>query len=110
MKGKPKDKAQVFARVFSDSDKAGIKVIFDKNLNPQFVYLTTNSESSSQRLYVQPGDTIYAEYEDHLMPAYDADGVKYDIGVCRSSTDCDVSDHKLLLATAKINHPDQWLR
>ena len=110
MKGKPKDKAQVFARVFSDSDKVGIKVLFDKNLNPQFVYLTTDDESSSQRLYVQPGDTIYAEYEDYLMPPYDADGIKYDLGVCRSSADCDVSDHKLLLATAKINHPDQWLR
>jgi hypothetical protein len=110
MKGKPKDKAQVFARVFSDSDKVGIKVLFDKNLNPQFVYLTTDDESSSQRLYVQPGDTIYAEYEDYLMPPFDADGVKYEIGVCRSSTDCDVRDHKLLLATAKINHPDQWLR
>jgi len=110
MKGKPKDKAQVFARVFSDSDKVGIKVIFDKSLNPQIVYLTTDDESSSKRLFVQPGDTIYAEYEDWLMPTYDADGNKYDIGVCRSSTDCDVSDHKLLLATAKINHPDQWLR
>ena len=105
MNGKPKDKAQVFARVFSDSDKVGIKVIFDKSLNPQIVYLTTDDESSSKRLFVQPGDTIYAEYEDWLMPTFDADGNKYDIGVCRSSTDCDVSDHKLLLATAKINHP-----
>ena len=44
------------------------------------------------------------------MPPVDADGIKYDIGLCRSSTDCDVSDHKTILATAKINHPDQWLR
>ena len=79
-------------------------------MNPQIVYLTTTEQSSSQNLFIKPGDTIYAEYEDHLMPAYDADGVKYEIGVCRSSTDCDISDHKLLIATAKINHPDQWLR
>jgi hypothetical protein len=110
MKGKPKDKAQVFARVYSDSDRTGVKVIYDKSLNPQIVYLSTTEESSSQRLYVQPGDTIYAEYDDYLMPPYDADGKKYEIGLCRSSTDCDVSDHKLILATAKINHPDQWLR
>jgi hypothetical protein len=110
MKGKPKDKAQVFARVYSDSDRTGVKVIYDKSLNPQIVYLSTTEESSSQRLYVQPGDTIYAEYDDYLMPPYDADGIKYEIGLCRSSTDCDVSDHKLILATAKINHPDQWLR
>ena len=110
MNGKPKDKAQVYARVYSDSDRTGIKVIFDKSLNPQIVYLTTTEKSSSQNLFIKPGDTIYAEYEDHLMPTYDADGVKYEIGVCRSSTDCDESDHKLLIATAKINHPDQWLR
>ena len=110
MKGKPKDKAQVFVRVYSDSDKSGIKVIFDKNLNPQIIYLSTNDESSSQRLYVQPGDIIYAEYDDYLMPTYDSDGIKYDLGTCRSSTDCDVSDHKTILAIAKINHPDQWLR
>ena len=110
LNGKPKDKAQVFVRVFSDSDRTGIKVIYDKKLNPQIVYLSTNDESSSQRLYVQPGDTIYAEYEDYLMPPYDSDGIKYDIGHCRSSTDCDVSDHKTIIATAKINHPDQWLR
>ena len=110
LNGKPKDKAQVYVRVFSDSDRTGIKVIYDKKLNPQIVYLSTTDESSSQRLYVQPGDTIYAEYEDYLMPPYDSDGIKYDIGHCRSSTDCDVSDHKTILATAKINHPDQWLR
>tara|TARA_B110000014_G_scaffold176814_1_gene126562 strand:+ start:547 stop:1494 length:948 start_codon:yes stop_codon:yes gene_type:complete len=110
MNGKPKDKAQVFARVFSDSDKVGVKIFFDKKLNPQFVFLTTDDESSSQRLYVQPGDTIYAEYDDYLMPPIDSNGIEYDIGVCRSSTDCDISDHKTILATAKINHPDQWLR
>ena len=110
LNGKPKDKAQVFVRVFSDSDKVGIKVIYDKKLNPQIVYLTTDDESSSQRLFVQPGDTIYAEYEDWLMPPFDADGIKYHIGHCRSSSDCDVSDHKTILATAKINHPDAWLR
>ena len=110
MNGKPKDKAQVYARVYSDSDKTGIKVIFDKSLNPQIVYLSTDDESSSKRLYVQPGDTIYAEYDDYLMPPVGSDGIEYEIGHCRSSTDCDVSDHKTFLATAKINHPDQWLR
>ena len=110
MKGKPKDKAQVYARVYSDSDSSGIKVIFDKNLNPQIVYLTTEDESSAQRLHVQPGDTIYAEYDDFLMPPVDTDGKEYDIGLCQSSTNCDTSDHKTILATAKINHPDAWLR
>ena len=110
MSGKPKDKAQVFVRVFSDSDKAGIKVIYDIKLNPQIVYLSTTDDSSSQRLYVQPGDTIYAEYEDWLMPPFDSDGIKYDIGSCQSSTNCELSDHKTILTTAKINHPDQWLR
>jgi len=110
MNGKPKDKAQVFARVYSDSDHTGVKIFFDKKLNPQIVYLSTTDESSSQRLHVQPGDTIYAEYEDYLMPPVDADGVEYDIGVCRSSTSCEQSDHKTIIATAKINHPDQWLR
>ena len=110
MNGNPKDKAQVYARVYSDSERSGIKVLFDKSLNPQIVYLTTNDESSSQRLHVQPGDTIYAEYDDYLMPPVDSDGIAYDIGVCRSSTDCDQSDHKTILATAKINHPDAWLR
>jgi len=110
LNGKPKDKAQVFVRVYSDSDRTGIKVIYDKKLNPQIVYLSTSEESSSQRLFVQPGDTVYAEYDDYLMPPYDADGNKYDIGHCRSASDCDISDHKTILATAKINHPDQWLR
>ena len=110
LNGKPKDKAQVFARVYSDSDRTGIKVIFDKKLNPQIVFLTTDDESSSKRLYVQPGDTIYAQYDDYLMPPVDADGIKYNIGICRSSDDCDPSDHKTILATSKINHPDAWLR
>ena len=57
-----------------------------------------------------PGDTIYAEYDDYLMPEFGSDGLKYDIGACRSSTNCDPSDHKTILATAIINHPDQWLR
>ena len=110
MKGKPKDKAQVYTRVYSDSDRTGIKLIFDKKLNPQIVYLTNNEESSSKRLYVQPGDTIYAEYDDYLMPPTDADGIAYHIGSCQSSTDCDQNDHKTIVATAKINHPDAWLR
>jgi len=110
MNGKPKDKAQVYARVYSDSDKTGIKVIFDKSLNPQIVYLTTTEKSSSQDLFVQPGDIIYAEYEDHLMPEFDSDGIKYGIGACQSSTNCEPSDYKTILATAKVNHPDQWLR
>ena len=32
----------------------------------------------------------------------DADGIEYDIGTCRSSTDCDPSDHKTILAVATI--------
>ena len=90
-------------RVYSDSDKSGIQLTYDKKTNPEIVYLTTTDESSSQRLFVQPGDTIYAEYEDYTMPPYDDDGIKYDLGACSSKTNCSPSDSKTILATAKIN-------
>ena len=57
-----------------------------------------------------PGDTIYAEYDDYLMPPVDSEGREYSIGNCASSTDCTPSDHKTILAIAKVNHPNQWLR
>ena len=99
----------MYVRVYSDSDKSGIQLSYDKRTNPEIVYLSTTDESSSQRLYVQPGDTIYAEYEDYTMPQYDDDGIKYDLGTCTSKTNCSPSDHKIILATAKIIHPDAWL-
>ena len=102
MKGKPKDKAVVHTRVYSDSDPAGIYIEFGKKLPPAILYLTDKDESNGRVLYAQPGDKIYAEYDDYLMPPVSADGVEYDIGVCRSSTDCDPSDHKTILAVATV--------
>ena len=66
------------------------------------MHLTDQDESNGRVLYAQPGDRIYAEYDDYLMPPFDKDGKKYDIGTCRSSTDCDPSDHKTILAVATI--------
>ena len=102
LKGTPKDKATVKTRVYSDSDSAGVTIEFDKKLNPAILYLTTENESNGRDLYAQPGDTIYAEYDDYLMPPFDADGNTYSIGNCHSSTQCDPSDHKTILAIAKI--------
>jgi len=102
LKGAPKDKAEVFARVYSDSDPAGVEIEFDKKLNPSILYLTDIDESNGRDLYAQPGDTIYAEYDDYLMPPVDADGNTYSLGSCPSSTNCDPSDHKTILAIAKI--------
>ena len=99
----------MYVKVYSDSDKSGIQLSYDKKTNPEIVYLTTTDDSAGQRLFVQPGDTIYAEYHDYTMPAYDDDGIKYDIGTCHSKTNCDASDHKIILATAKINNPNAWL-
>ena len=102
MKGKPKDKAVVKTRVYSDSDRAGIYLEFGKKLPPVVLHLTNENESNGRVLYAQPGDKIYAEYDDYLMPPKDADGKEYDIGTCRSSSDCDPSDHKTILAVATI--------
>ena len=104
LKGKPKDKAVVKTRVYSDSDSAGIYLEFGKKLPPVVLHLTTENESNGRVLYAQPGDRIYAEYDDYLMPPKDADGKEYDIGTCRSSSDCDPSDHKTILAVATILH------
>jgi len=102
LKGKPKDKAVVKTRVYSDSDLAGIYLEFGKKLPPVILHLTDKDESNGRVLYAQPGDRIYAEYDDYLMPPKDADGKEYDIGTCRSSTDCDPSDHKTILAVATV--------
>jgi len=102
MKGKPKDKAVVKTRVYSDSDPAGIYIEFGKKLPPAILYLTNENESNGRDLFANPGDRIYAEYDDYLMPPVDADGIEYALGTCRSSTDCDPSDHKTILAVATI--------
>jgi len=102
LKGKPKDKAVVKTRVYSDSDPAGIYLEFGKKLPPVVLHLTDKDESNGRVLYAQPGDRIFAEYDDYLMPPVDADGIEYSIGTCRSSSDCDPSDHKTILAVATI--------
>ena len=71
----------MYVKVYSDSDKSGVQLSYDKKTNPEIVYLSTTDDSAGQRLFVQPGDTIYAEYHDYTMPPYDDDGVKYDIGL-----------------------------
>jgi len=102
LKGKPKDKAKVITRVYSDSDQAGIYIEFGKKLPPAIIYLTDENESNGRDLFARPGDRIYAEYDDYLMPPKDTDGIEYDIGTCRSSSDCDPSDHKTILAVATV--------
>ena len=102
MKGKPKDKAVVKTRVYSDSDHAGIYIEFGKKLPPAILYLTDENESNGRDLFAKPGDRIYAEYDDYLMPPVDAEGNEYALGFCRSTTDCDPSDHKTILAVATI--------
>lgn len=102
MKGKPKDKAVVYTRVYSDSDPAGIYLEFGKKLPPAILHLTDQDESNGRVLYAQPGDRIFAEYDDYLMPPVDSEGNEYSIGTCRSSTDCDPSDHKTITAIATI--------
>jgi len=102
MNGKPKDKAVVKTRVYSDSDTAGIYLEFGKKLPPVILHLTDKDESNGRVLYAQPGDQIYAEYDDYLMPPVDADGREYSLGWCRSSSDCDPSDHKTILAVATV--------
>ena len=102
LKGTPKDKATVKTRVYSDSDPAGIQIEFDKKLNPLVFYLTAENESNGKELLAKPGDTIYAEYDDYLMPPIDSEGREYNIGNCLSKTDCTPSDHKTILAIAKV--------
>ena len=99
----------MYVRVYSDSDKSGIQLSYDIKTNPEIVYLTTTDDSAGQRLFVQPGDTIYAEYEDYTMPPFDDDGKQYDLGSCASKTNCSPSDYKIILATAKITNPNAWL-
>ena len=102
LKGTPKDKATVKTRVYSDSDSAGIQIEFDKKLNPAVLHLTTEDMSNGRDLFVQPGDKIYAEYDDYLMPPKDADGNEYALGNCYSSDNCAPSDHKTILAVAQV--------
>ena len=59
--------------VFSDSDIAGIEVtaVETSESSGSFVatiLLSESSTSSGNRLYVLPGDKIFAKYDDHTLP------------------------------------------
>ncbi|MDC0155139.1 hypothetical protein OAP30_04575 [Nitrosopumilus sp.] len=58
--------------VFSDSDNGGIEVVATETSerSGEFISnisLSTNT-SSGNRLYVIPGDSIFAKYDDHTLP------------------------------------------
>ncbi len=64
---------QIPIKVFSDSDIAGIKVtaVETSERSGVFVatiFLTQNNSSSGQRLFVMPGDEIFAKYNDYTLP------------------------------------------
>ena len=60
-------------QVFSDSDIAGIEVNAVETSESSGSFITTislsqNSQSSGNRLYSQPGDEIFAKYDDYTLP------------------------------------------
>jgi len=60
-------------QVFSDSDAAGIKVnaVETSEISGAFVAtisLSQNSPSGGNRLFVVPGDEIFAKYDDYTLP------------------------------------------
>jgi hypothetical protein len=59
--------------LFSDSDIAGIEVnaVATSESSGSFIATISTSQnlpSSGNRLYVMPGDEIFAKYEDHTLP------------------------------------------
>lgn len=69
----PRTLDKVKVNLFSDSDKAGIQVEAVETQEESGIFETTASfvqdrTSAGNRLFVIPGDTIYAKYEDHTMP------------------------------------------
>jgi hypothetical protein len=60
--------------VSSDSDSAGVSVIATETGDESGIFqavisLTQNNESSGNRLYAVPGDTITARYHDRTLPS-----------------------------------------
>jgi hypothetical protein len=60
-------------KVSSDSDNAGIKINAIETSEESGVFIATitftqNKSSSGNRLFVMPGDTIFAKYDDHTLP------------------------------------------
>ncbi len=69
----PESIDQVRIKITSDSDAAGILVdgienSEDSGLFLATVFFTQTLESSGNRLFAKPGDTIYAIYDDHTLP------------------------------------------
>jgi len=65
---------QINVEVSSDSDVAGILVQAietsdDSGLFETLISFTQNSNSSGNRLFAVPGDSIYAEYHDNTLPS-----------------------------------------
>ena len=69
----PRTLDKVKVNMSSDSDKAGIQVEAIETQEESGIFETAVSfaqdkASIGDRLFVIPGDTIYAKYEDHTMP------------------------------------------
>lgn len=69
----PESLDQVPIQISSDSDVAGIEVDAIETSETSGVFVATisftqNTPSSGNRLFVMPGDTIYATYDDHTLP------------------------------------------
>ncbi len=70
----PESIDQVQIKISSDSDAAGITVDGienspDSGLFLATIYFTQNQESSGNRLFAIPGETIYAKYHDYTLPS-----------------------------------------
>lgn len=69
----PESLDHISIKVSSNSDNAGIKVDAIETSEGSGVFIATitftqNKSSSGNRLFVIPGDTIIAKYDDHTLP------------------------------------------
>ena len=69
----PESLDRISIKVSSNSDNAGIKVNAIETSKGSGVFIATitftqNKSSSGNRLFVIPGDTIFAKYGDHTLP------------------------------------------
>ena len=60
-------------KIYSDSDKAGFEMPINWNNNSRYktpfsFYLTSDDQTSFEKLFVKPGDKIYVEYDDYTIP------------------------------------------
>jgi hypothetical protein len=91
-----KDKADMDFRVWSDSDMAGITVDMTQDANykmkkPYYFNIQDYDDSNGINLFVQEGDTIYAEFIDTTLPANGPNGEQWS-----------KSDHIKIVATSSV--------